>query len=202
METLQLPVIITLVALTLALTVRVSAKRELNRRRTWARLSADGVQEATILVRRGYQPETVRVRAGLPVRLSFRRDEDDPASAHIYLSEPSLSRHLPPFATTVVRFTPGRVGEHLFTSEEGRFRGHLIVAPAAGVKRERRRYRGRSGWRAWLGPLASPDRAFSAPRFGASPGQGSDRAERERRGGRVPGSLAAVATKTRGKAAP
>ena len=99
------------------------------RRMASARIAADGVQVVEVLVRAGYHPATIRVRAGRPVRLLLRRDEDDPCSAGINLTEPPLRRRLPAFATTVIAFTPKKTGNHLFTCEEGRYRGHLIVEP-------------------------------------------------------------------------
>ena len=39
-----------------------------------AALTSAGVQEAMILVKGGYTPDTVVVEAGTPVRLNFRRD--------------------------------------------------------------------------------------------------------------------------------
>jgi plastocyanin domain-containing protein len=94
-----------------------------------ARLASDGVQVVEVLVRDGYHPSSVRVRAGQPVRLMLRRDESDACSAGIYFTEPPLRRRLPAFATTVITFTPEKTGTHLFTCEEGRYRGHLIVEP-------------------------------------------------------------------------
>jgi plastocyanin domain-containing protein len=99
------------------------------------RLTTDGVQEATVLVRNGYHPETIRVRAGWPVRLVFQRAEATPCSSRVYLAEPPLSRYLPPFAATAIVFTPDRVGTYLFTCEEGRFRGRLIVEPPSRASR-------------------------------------------------------------------
>ena len=125
----QLPVTTALGAAVSALLIRLGIQRGIGQRRDWARLAADGVQEATIVVRDGYHPDTVRVRAGLPVRLVFDRQEEDPCSARVFFSEPALSRRLAPFAQTFVTFTPARAGDHLFTCEEGRFRGHLVVAP-------------------------------------------------------------------------
>lgn len=94
-----------------------------------ARHTADGVQVIEMLVRKGYHPARVRVRVGWPVRLIIKRNEDDPSSAGIYFTEPPLWRRLPAFATTVIAFTPEKTGDHLFASEEGRYRGHLIVEP-------------------------------------------------------------------------
>ena len=112
-----------------ALLARHSVQRWPGWRAGWAGVATDGAQEVTIRVRDGYHPDTIRVRAGCPVRLIFQRENDDPCAARVYLSEPPLSRPLTPFAATTVTFTPRQVGDHLFTCEEGRFRGHLIVEP-------------------------------------------------------------------------
>lgn len=96
---------------------------------------ADRIQEATILVRHGFHPDTIRLRAGRPVRLVFQRAEDDPCSSRVYLAEPPLNRYLPAFTATAIVFTPDRVGSHLFTCEEGRFRGRLIVEPPMPARR-------------------------------------------------------------------
>ena len=104
-------------------------RRFLGRRAGSPGQDADGVQEVAVRVQAGFHPSTIRVRAGRPVRLVFVRVDDDPCLARVFLSEPPLTRRLAPFAATVVTFTPHRVGDHLFTCEEGRFRGYLIVEP-------------------------------------------------------------------------
>lgn len=98
-------------------------------RGTLARMAADGVQEVSIVVRDGYHPNRIRVYAGTPVRIAFDRQEANPCSACVFFSEPRIDRPLAPHAVTTVALTPVRVGVHLFTCEEGRFRGHLIVVP-------------------------------------------------------------------------
>jgi Cu+-exporting ATPase len=92
-----------------------------------ARLARDGVQEVDILVKEGFHPDLVRVRAHEPVRLTFRRSEDEPYTAHVHLEEPSLTRFLPLDASSTVIFTPQTAGRFLFTCDEGRYRGHLVV---------------------------------------------------------------------------
>ena len=54
-------------------------------------LTADGVQALEVLVRDGYQPANVWVRARQPFRLMLRREENDPCSSEIYLTEPPLT---------------------------------------------------------------------------------------------------------------
>lgn len=94
---------------------------------TPAGMTADGVQEVAIVVRAGYHPNRIRVRAGMPVRIVFHRQEADPCTDRVFFSEPRIDRMLAPYAATTVAFTPERAGSYLFTCEEGRFRGHLIV---------------------------------------------------------------------------
>jgi hypothetical protein len=96
-------------------------------RRQRARLAHDGVQEAAILVRQGFHPSLVRVYAHEPVRLTFHRSDDRPYMAHVHLEEPSLSRFLPLHASSTMVFTPQTTGRFLFTCDEGRYCGHLIV---------------------------------------------------------------------------
>lgn len=109
--------------------------RRVHPQSTSPHLTRDGFQVIEVLVRDGYHPAKVRLRAGQPTRLIFRRDEDDPCSAGIYLTEPSLRRHLPAFSATTITFTPEKSGSHLFTCEEGRHRGYLIVEPSSRSRR-------------------------------------------------------------------
>lgn len=127
----------------------------------------DGIQETTILVRNGYHPDTIHIRAGRPVRLVFQRAEDDPCSARVYLTEPPLSRYLPAFAATAIVFTPDRVGSHLFTCEEGRFRGRLIVEPLDPARRRGRVAATFLGW--CVGALGLRDAAVHAQQGRAAP---------------------------------
>lgn len=124
----------TLVLIALIIPVSVAAASygliwRRRRRGATAAIAPDGTREVAIVVNGGYRPDVVRVRAGQQVRLLFRRFDADPCAAHVYFAEPPLSRHLAPHATTTVTITPCKVGTHLFTCEEGRYRGHLVVEP-------------------------------------------------------------------------
>ena len=44
---------------------------------------SDGYQEVMILVKGGYTPDTIRVTAGRPVRLLFRREETAACSEQV-----------------------------------------------------------------------------------------------------------------------
>ena len=52
--------------------------------------TSGGYQEAMILVKGGYTPDTIVVRAGRPVRLNFRREETAACSEKVIFAEPQL----------------------------------------------------------------------------------------------------------------
>lgn len=90
---------VTRITLMLALTAAIVSWFTLEwarKRRPCAKLNSDGLQEATVLVRNGYHPDTIRIRAGRPVRLVFQRAEDNSCTSRVYLAEPPISRYLPP----------------------------------------------------------------------------------------------------------
>jgi len=60
-----------------------------------AALTSSGYQEATILVKGGYTPDVVRVEAGTPVRLRFRREETGSCSEMVLFPDFGKSAQLP-----------------------------------------------------------------------------------------------------------
>lgn len=97
-----------------------------------ARLGADGVQEANVIVHQRYRPAAIVARCGVPLRLKFVRDEDNPCSQKVIFPDFGISRSLPAHRTTVVELTPNREGEFLFTCEMGMYQGTLIVTRNGG----------------------------------------------------------------------
>lgn len=91
--------------------------------------NARGTQEINITVKGGYSPDRIVVRAGLPVRLNFYRDETASCSEQIILGDFGIARDLPAFKTTSVEFTPQQPGEFTFTCGMSMLRGKLIVQP-------------------------------------------------------------------------
>lgn len=94
---------------------------------TAATVGAGGVQEAFILVKGGYSPDTVRVAAGSRVRLMFNRQEADPCSERVVIDAFGVSADLPEGDTVPVEFTPTQPGEFEFACQMGMLRGKLIV---------------------------------------------------------------------------
>ncbi len=103
--------------------------------------SADGFQEATISINGRYRPGVIKVRQGVPLRLRFLREEDNPCSERVIFSGLGIDRRLPAFHETTVEFVPTTAGTYLFTCQLGMYRGELVVTPANrshGKERERK----------------------------------------------------------------
>ena len=101
---------------------------------TGARIVA-GVQEVRVVVKGGYTPDTVVVRAGEPVRLQFYRDETADCSERVVFEDFGIDAALPAFQTTPVEFTPEEAGEFRFRCGMNMLKGLLVVEPAGADRR-------------------------------------------------------------------
>ena len=88
---------------------------------------SDGYQEVMVLVKGGYTPDTIRVSAGRPVRLLFRREETAACSEQVVLADFGKSAVLPEGQVVPVEFLPADPGEHEFTCQMGMLRGRILV---------------------------------------------------------------------------
>ena len=86
-----------------------------------------GVQEIQILVRGGYEPATVFVEAGRPVRLLFFRDETTECSERVVFDSFGIDQELLAFHTTAVSFTPERPGDYPFFCSKRILKGHVVA---------------------------------------------------------------------------
>lgn len=89
--------------------------------------TSGGYQEAMILVKGGYTPDTVIVRSGRPLRLNFRREETASCSDKVIFADFNKSAELPAGETVPVELMPKEPGEFVFACPMGMFRGRLIV---------------------------------------------------------------------------
>lgn len=96
-------------------------------RGTRALLVSSGYQEATILVKGGYSPDTVVVARGTPVRLVFRREESSPCSEQVLFDAFGKSARLPQGTPVAVELMPTEPGSFPFTCQMGMLRGTLVV---------------------------------------------------------------------------
>ena len=91
---------------------------------------SDGYQQIMVLVKGGYTPDTIRVSAGRPVRLLFRREETAACSEQVVLADFGKSAVLPEGQVVPVEFLPTEPGEYEFTCQMGMLRGRLLVEAA------------------------------------------------------------------------
>ncbi len=89
--------------------------------------SGSGVQEATIVIHGGYEPATIRVKSGMPVRLTFDRQETDSCSEEIVFPDFNLRRFLPAYERTTVDLPAPASGEHPFMCGMSMLHGRLIA---------------------------------------------------------------------------
>ena len=87
----------------------------------------NGVQEAVIAVKGGYEPDVIVVKKDRPVRLLFQRQESSLCSEMVVFDSISQSAHLPEGQTVAIEFTPHEKGEIPFQCQMGMLRGKLIV---------------------------------------------------------------------------
>jgi plastocyanin domain-containing protein len=89
--------------------------------------TSGGYQEIMILVKGGYTPDTVVVRRGKPVRLSFRREETAGCSDKVVFADFQKTADLPTGQIVPVELLPKEPGEFAFSCPMGMFRGKLVV---------------------------------------------------------------------------
>jgi len=101
-------------------------------RKARAAVLAGGVQRLEVTVKGGYSPEVIRVRQGMPVELTFDRQESGDCTHRVVFPDFRVSAALPAYQRTTVRLDPGEAGEFGFACGMNMIRGTLLVEPAAG----------------------------------------------------------------------
>ena len=115
------------VALILAESLAVGASVQ-TRRRPRGGGSANAVQTARVeLTEHGYQPSSIRLRRGVPARVTFVRKVSGTCATEVVIPEYGVRRTLPLDEPVVVEFTPERSGEFTFSCGMGMLRGTLVV---------------------------------------------------------------------------
>jgi plastocyanin domain-containing protein len=92
-----------------------------------ARAGAGGMQEVDVTVKGGYQPASIVVKAGRPLRLNFTRREATPCGEEVVLPEFGRRAHLPENKTVAIEIVPPEPGEYEFTCGMNMYRGKLIA---------------------------------------------------------------------------
>ena len=86
-----------------------------------------GVPEIRITVRGGYDPATIRVRAGEKVRLVFDRKETAGCSEEVVFPAFGIRKFLPPDTPTTVEVTPPAPGRYEFMCGMSMLRGAIVA---------------------------------------------------------------------------
>ena len=90
-------------------------------------VTGSGTQEVTVTVKGGYQPATIHVRHGAPVRLVFDRQENSSCSEEIVLGDFGIRQRLPAFRKTTVEFTPEKAGTYHFSCGMSMMHGTVVA---------------------------------------------------------------------------
>jgi RND family efflux transporter MFP subunit len=87
-----------------------------------------GEQTARVaLTDKGYQPDSIRLRAGIPARLTFVREVEATCGTEIVLADYGIKKDLPLRQPVTVEFTPAKTGAFSFACGMNMLRGKLIV---------------------------------------------------------------------------
>lgn len=86
-----------------------------------------GIQEVTITVDGGYEPNQVVVNVGQPVRLNFYRKDPSSCLEEVRFPDFQIAQELPLNQVTPIEFTPDKPGIYPFNCGMNMFRGVLEV---------------------------------------------------------------------------
>ena len=89
--------------------------------------ASTAVPEVRIRVRGGYDPGTIRVPAGRPVRLVFEREDTSSCSEEIVLPDFGIRRFLPTGKKVAIEITPPDAKRYEFHCGMGMLHGALIA---------------------------------------------------------------------------
>ncbi len=89
--------------------------------------TGSGPQEIKIAVHGGYDPSVVHVKAGLPVRFRFDRQETSSCSEEIVFPDFGVRKFLPAFQETIVELSAPAPGKYEFTCGMSMLRGTMVA---------------------------------------------------------------------------
>jgi plastocyanin len=80
-----------------------------------------------VLTNKGYQPESVRLRVGIPARVTFVREVEATCGTEIVLADYGIKKDLPLRQPVTVEFTPAKTGEFSFACGMNMLKGKLVI---------------------------------------------------------------------------
>ncbi|MBS1723433.1 MAG: cupredoxin domain-containing protein [Armatimonadetes bacterium] len=85
-----------------------------------------GVQKATIVVDNGFKPDTINVKAGRPVQITFDTKHKACISSVVFAGM-NLKKPLTDGKKTVVTFTPKKAGTYAFACPMKMMKGKVVA---------------------------------------------------------------------------
>lgn len=85
------------------------------------------IPEIVIVVDGGYAPNTIRAKAGQPLRLVFDRQDDSSCSEEVVIPALGIKKYLPTGERTAIDITPAEPGRIPFTCGMGMLKGTILV---------------------------------------------------------------------------
>lgn len=82
-----------------------------------------------VLVKGGYSPDTIVVKAGTPVRLNFLRQESSSCTEVVVFGDFDKSAKLPEGEMVPIEFLPKEPGAYEFMCGMAMIRGRILVEP-------------------------------------------------------------------------
>jgi plastocyanin domain-containing protein len=80
-----------------------------------------------MLTEQGYQPGSVRLRRGVPARVTFLRKVEATCGTELLIPDYQIKRDLPFNEPVVIEFTPNKRGESEFSCGMKMLRGKIVV---------------------------------------------------------------------------
>lgn len=94
-------------------------------------IATDGIQEVTVTVDGGYEPNLIVVQAGQPVRLNFDRKDPSSCLEEVRLPDFHIAQQLMLNHITPIEFTPEKPGKYEFHCGMNMFRGVIEAQTGA-----------------------------------------------------------------------
>jgi plastocyanin domain-containing protein len=87
----------------------------------------NGIQTVDVVVKGGYQPAAIMVKAGRRVRLNFTRREASTCGEEIVIPDFGKRAYLPENSSVAIEIMPEKPGEYAFRCGMNMYRGKLIA---------------------------------------------------------------------------
>lgn len=98
-------------------------------RRARQALSEGNEQSIDVVVKGGYSPDTIQATAGIPLRITFDRQESGSCTEKVIIPAFRIAADLPANRRTTVVFTPDAPGTYEFACGMNMVKGKLIINP-------------------------------------------------------------------------